>query len=150
MLREVLKDSVSNKIRMIFLQLPEFTKSESECQTNLDKWMYLMNHLEQINDISWKGKDEMWAKLAEVSNVAALTPEERVVYEDNLRVYWDNCATHEASYLEGKEKGVEIGEKDKAREIALSLISAQMPVDFIARHTGMTLDEVQQLRMEGA
>ena len=37
MLREVLKDSVSNKIRMIFLQLPEFTKSESECQTNLDK-----------------------------------------------------------------------------------------------------------------
>ena len=94
----------------------------------------------------WKGKDEMWAKLAEVSNVAALTPEERVVYEDNLRVYWDNCATHEASYLEGKEEG----EKGKAREIALNLLKLQMDDAVIVQSTGMTLDEVQQLRMEGA
>ena len=90
--------------------MPAFTKTEGACVTNLDKWMYLMNNMESLENISWEGQDEMWAELAKVSNVAALSEEERFIYEEKLRNYWDCNAIYAAKYLEGRDEGIEEGQ----------------------------------------
>ena len=141
-------------LRMVFLQMPEFTKIESECSTHLDKWAYIMNHMENLNDIPWATQDELFAELSSVSDVAALTPQERAIYDENLRQYRDNLATHAASFLdgkeeglkEGKEAGLKEGKEERNKAIACSLMSANMPDEFVSQHTGLSLDEIHQLR----
>lgn len=132
------KPPFAKKLRMVFLQMPEFTKKESECTTALDKWAFIMNHMEKLDNIPWAAQDELYAELSKVSNVAALSPHERAVYDEHLRQYRDNLAMIEAAHQDG--------EYDKAIQIARSLLSANMPDEFVSQHTGLSLDEVQRLR----
>ena len=87
-----------------------------------------------ICEIPWAAQDELYAELSKVSNVAALSPHERAVYDEHLRQYRDNLAMIEAAELDVK------------RGIARSLLSANMPDEFVSQHTGLLLDEVQKLR----
>ena len=128
----------AGRLRMIFLQMPEFTKTESECSTDLDKWAFIMNHMEKLDNIPWAAQDELYAELSKVSNVAALSPHDRAVYDENLRQYRDNLAMVEAAELDGRIK--------EKKEIARSLILAKMPDEFVSQHTGLSLDEVKKLR----
>ena len=69
-----------------------------------------MNNMEKLEHISWEGQDEMWAELAKVSNVAALSEEERFIYEKKLRNYWDRNVIEAAKYLAVLEEGRKEGQ----------------------------------------
>ena len=119
----------------------KFTKTESECKTDLEKWMYIMNHLEKLDDIPWSSQNDQFKELAHVSNVASLTPEERFVYEENLRIYRDNLATHAASYLDGKKEG----RKEGRREVARNMLAEGFDVHQVAKMTHLSIDEIKTL-----
>ncbi len=36
----------SEKFRQIFIALPLFKKSEEECETNFERWIYILNNME--------------------------------------------------------------------------------------------------------
>ena len=104
------------KLRMVFLQMPQFTKTQEECTTDLDKWVYIMNHMDQMTSIPWAAQDELYAELSKVSNVAALSPQERAVYDENLRQYRDNLAMIAAAHQDGKEEGLKEGKEEGLKE----------------------------------
>lgn len=134
----------ANKLRMVFLQLPRFDKTEAECQTGIEKWMYLMKNMNTLTQLPWTDEDEVYAELAKVSNVAALSPEERIIYDENLRIYRDNLATNQASYEEGHEAGVKEGHEAGVKEGQQRIINAmrlnQVSDEDIAKLTGLTID----------
>ena len=101
--RQTNEEPFSGRLRMVFLQMPEFTKTESECTTDLDKWAFIMNHLETLTHIPCAAQDELYAELSRVSNVSALSPAERATYEENLRQYRDNLAAFTAAYQDGEK-----------------------------------------------
>ena len=82
--------------------------------------------------------DEVYAELAKVSNVAALSPEERIIYDENLRIYRDNLATNQASYEEGQ--------MIERKRIAKAMLTDNYSADAIAKLTGLTIDEVEALK----
>ena len=82
-----------------------------------------MNHMEHLKNIPWAAQEELYAELSKVSNVAALSPQERAVYNETLKQYRDNLATLEASYLDGKAEG-------KA-EVARKMIAIGADIEFI-------------------
>ena len=114
----------------------------------------------------WKAQDEVLSELEKVSNVAALSPEERHIYEVNLRVYRDNLAVLEASYQDGHESGFneghesgfneghesgvtegrKLGSDETANKIALSLIQQGFADEMITKTTSLSLDAIQKLR----
>ena len=106
--------------------------------------------MEKLKEIPWKAQDEVLAELEKVSNVAALSPEERHIYEVNLRVYRDNLAVLEASYQDGHESGFneghESGEEKAKKEIAQSLIQQGFADEMITKTTSLSFDEIQKLR----
>ena len=130
--------------------MPLFNKTESECVTNLDKWTYLVKNMEKLKEIPWKAQDEVLAELEKVSNIAALSSEERHLYEINRRVYRDNLAVLEASYQDGHESGFneghESGVDEATQKIALSLIRQGFADEMIAETTSLSHDEIQKLR----
>ncbi|MBQ4359353.1 MAG: Rpn family recombination-promoting nuclease/putative transposase [Proteobacteria bacterium] len=150
--RQTNEEPFSGRLRMVFLQMPEFTKTESECTTDLDKWAFIMNHLETLTHIPWAAQDELYAELSRISNVSALSPAERATYEENLRQYRDNLAAFTAAYQDGEKSGFDKGEKSgsdkKQIEIARRMIALQMMDDLIMQATGLSLAAIQKLREE--
>ena len=83
----------------------------------------------------------------------ALTKEERMRYDESLKVYRDNLAVREFNIREGFEKGMKKGmekgmEKGRAEErikIAHDLKAAGVPTEIIAKTTGMTTEGIESL-----
>lgn len=73
--------------RMIFLQMPEFQKSQEECITALDRWMYILKNMETLSEIPWANENEVFSELARVARLDNLTPEEREMYEKSYEVF---------------------------------------------------------------
>ena len=134
----------AGRLRMVFLQMPEFTLTKDECKTDLEKWAYIMNHMEKLSNIPWAAQDELYEELSKVSNVAALSQKELEIYEENLRQYRDNLATLEASYLDGKNDGL----NESKQEIARNLMALNVSDEIIMQSTGLSWDEVQKMRGE--
>ena len=45
----------SRNFREIFIEFPLFNKTEAECETPLDYWLYNLKHMEQLEHLSFKG-----------------------------------------------------------------------------------------------
>ncbi len=61
---------------------------------------------------------------------------ESVIYQDIL----------EEGREEGEEKGLQKGKEEKARQIALKMLSAGFPVPEIAQFTDLSPDAIEQLQ----
>ena len=94
-------EQFSDKMRYIFIELPLFTKEEDECETDFERWIYVLKNM----------------------------------------VYRDQLAVMEYERLQGEARGEARGRANVAR----SMKADAMPVETIARYTGLTPEEIEQL-----
>ena len=100
---------VNGKMRHIYLSLPYFTKREEECQTDFDRWIYLLKNMDSFEKIPEYAPKSVFGKILEVADVASLNEEERWEYDQALKHYRDYNNTLHTSYRQGKEEGEAIG-----------------------------------------
>lgn len=105
-----------------------------------------MVHMDKLQNIPWKAQDELFDELSKVSNVAALSPDERFVYEENLRIYQDNIAVHEAALEEGRAEGRAEGRKEGQRQTVKAFIAIGLSNEQIRAATGMSDKDIDELR----
>ena len=106
---------ISNKLRMIFLQLPLFDKRHpDECETNFERWIYVLNNMEVLNRMPYTAKSAVFKKLEDITSLANMSREEQMKYDHALKVYRDNLM-FEQEYKDGLKKALEEG-KEKGRE----------------------------------
>ena len=101
---------VNSKMRHIYLSLPYFTKRENECKTDFDRWIYLLKNMDSFKEIPEYAPKSVFGKILEVANVASLSPEERLEYDQALKHYRDYNNTMHTQYRQGKEEGLAEGE----------------------------------------
>jgi predicted transposase/invertase (TIGR01784 family) len=88
--------------------------------------------------------------LKDVTDVASLSPKERARYErdlKNLRDAYSLDMTYEHGLKKAKEEGIAKGEALKAMNIARNLIKEKLPVDIIARATGLSIEEINAISL---
>ena len=127
----------SNKLRMTFLQLPEFNKEPEECKSYFDKWIYVLKHMDILDRLPWKAQYEAFNKLASICDFAKLTDNERKQYEESERILNDNIAIANKALAEGR-----IAEK---KEIALKMKQSGLETNLIVSITGLSDEEVEAL-----
>ncbi len=93
--------------REIFIEFPLFNKTEAECETPLDYWLYNLKHMEQLEHLSFKGQKALFARLEELARIANMNKKERAEYEAALKIYRDN----ENVVTTARREGIQIGEK---------------------------------------
>lgn len=130
-----------NKLRQIFLELPEFTKNEHECVTNFERWIYTLKNMENLKTIPFQPYIETFRQLEKITNLAGMSKKERMQYDQSVKVYRDNMATLE--YV--SQKGREEGRKEGLSNVARSMKSRGTAPSEISEITGLSLDEINAL-----
>ncbi len=142
-------DGVLNLFNWTFIELKKFDKPLEACITLTDKWLYLLqnaNQLQQIPD-SLGDNNSMYEALDLLSH-AALTSEEREAYfheRDRMMQQYDQIETaKEIALAEGMEKGMEKGKQEAMIMLAKNMLK-KFALEEVAEITGLSLDELKKL-----
>lgn len=137
-LREKKSDQVfSDKIRFIYLSLPFFEKSEDECETDFDKWIYVLKNMEIMERMPFTSQKKIFEKLAEFADKRSLSQEEKEKYDASFDRADDYFSVIDSWYDEGK--------LSSSLKIAKSLLHSGMSLEDVAHHTGLSLEQLKKL-----
>ncbi len=126
-----------DKLTFVYLEMPKFEKTLEQLDSRFDKWLYVLKNLERLHDIPEKFKDRIFRKLFAAAEIAKFTPEEAMAYEDSLKVYRDLKNSLDTAREEGHEAAM--------METAMKMLTDHLPVESIARYTGLSTDQIEQL-----
>ena len=143
----------SNKIRLIYLQLPLFKKEPDDCQNTFERIVYVLKNMDILERMPWLAQDAVFKRLASITELAALSKEDRQKYDESLRKYRDTISVMEGQYQEGREKGIQEGREkglqegvQKSRiEAARKMKAKNYAVEDIAEITGLSPKEIEAL-----
>ena len=134
-----------DKLTFIYLEMPKFNKTEEELDGLFEKWMFVLKNLYRLLDRPKALQERIFTQLFEQAEIAKYTPAERIQYENSVKVWRDNDNTVNTAY----DKGFSVGEiKGKAEEklnTAKRMKSDGLSADLIAKYTGLSIEEINQL-----
>ena len=136
-------DLFFDKLHFKFLQMPLFTKTEDELVTRFDKWCYFLKYLEDFDQIPQILNEPIFQKAFETATLANMTAAQRDSYEMSLIQYRDLKSVMETAVEEAVGKAI----TEKILEIAKSAILKNADNQFIADITGLSLEQVEQIRL---
>ncbi len=151
----------SGKMRFIFLELPSFTKEESECETDFERWIYVLKNMETLQRLPFKARNAVFQKLEQIVDIAAMSKEDRMKYDESIKVYRDQLAViefertkgleqgfaigKEEGIKQGREEGREEGRENERLKIARNLKAAGLAPETIANATGLAQEQIAKL-----
>ncbi|MFN3784192.1 MAG: Rpn family recombination-promoting nuclease/putative transposase [Spirosomataceae bacterium] len=126
-----------DKLTFIYLEMPNFKKTENELETRLDKWLYFIKHLEDFQTIPSIFSDEVFNQAFEKAELAKFGQTELANYENSLKIYRDLKGVIDTAFDEGKLEG--------KLETAKSLKKLEISITTIIEATGLTKEEIEKL-----
>lgn len=72
-----LSNAIRLWVRLIYLQLPYFTKETDDCENDFERIIYVLKHMDVLKRMPWILQDSVFKKLSEIAEVASLNKEER-------------------------------------------------------------------------
>ena len=158
-LREKSSDTIfSDKLRFIYLSLPFFNKSEEECESGFEKWIYVLKYMEVLERLPFTAQKKIFNHLAKLADVRCLSSEEQEKYDESIKAVDDYYSGLYGSYVEGEEKGIAKGrvegraegraegELSKGLTVARNLLAIGMSWPQIMQITGLTEEQLRQLK----
>jgi len=152
------------KLTYIYLEMPNFNKTDDQLDTRLDQWLYFLKHLEDFTVIPQLFKDSIFEQAFEKASIATLTYQELEKYEGSLKVYRDwknvmdtafdngvilgNADGYSKGIEEGIEQGITEGVLKEKNNIARIRISKHYDNNAIVELTGLTIEAIELLRIE--
>lgn len=142
-----------DKLTYIFIEMPRFTKKESELENHFDKWLYFLKNLESIESIPEILNEQVFLKGFEIAQIANFDEKELSEYEESLKVYRDLKGVIDTSFEEGEKIGYDKGEKvgydkgkdEKAKQMAKVMKNEGEPLEKISNYTGLSQEEINKL-----
>ena len=147
------KEQFSDKLRMIYLQLPLFKKEADECENQVERWIYLLKNMETLNRLPWAAQSAVFKKLESIADVGGMTRAERLQYDEALKKYRDPISVFQGvrleGIMEGRKEGMELGvlkgRKEGLRQTARNLKSMGLGIADIQKATGLSEEEIRDL-----
>ena len=141
-------ENLISDIEFNFIELPKFNKSETELTTIIDQWVYFIKNAENLEVIPNNVKDEGLKNAYEDANKHNWTKEELDAYDYVLMREQDDRGRISFALKKGIKEGVKEGTSKAQSDIAKSLLSSGLPIEEVAKHTQLTMEQVQKLQAE--
>ena len=109
--------------------------------------------METLQRLPFKARNAVFQKLEEIVDIAAMSKEDRMKYDESIKVYRDRLAIIEyerrkglaEGLAKGEAKGIAKGERNKQIEIACNLKRMGLATETIAQATGLAPEAIEQL-----
>ena len=133
-------------ISVIFAELGRFTKGASECRTDRDWLFFIFRNggvpegvLDELRGKGFAGE------LARACEVAGFGKEKKLNYERDMITERDRIAQDKFARKEGRAEGFAEGLAKAASAIAVRMLSDGMPLETVAKYSGLSEEEVRKL-----
>lgn len=126
-----------DKLAYTYIELGKFSKTEAQLVTELDKWLYLLKHLSEMDELPVSLRKPIFEKLFQIAEYTNLTKEEQAMYDSSLKYKWDNENVREYEIKEAKK------ERDYA--IASKMKNLGYQIEDISIITGLSEEEIEKL-----
>lgn len=104
------QDVFSDNLHFIYLSLPFFDKKAEECESDFDKWIYVLKHMEALERMPFTAQKKIFKRLAELADSRCLSQEEQEKYDESLKAADDYYGVLMSYYMNGIDEGVAKGE----------------------------------------
>jgi len=145
-------DKVIEGLHFTFIELPKFQPHSIEEKKMAVLWL---KFLTEIDENTTQVPQELLdnpetSKALESVEESAMTKEELWAYDD----FWDKLGAERLLFVdsnkisreEGRAEGMVEGQLDKSLEIAQKLLADNMPIELIAKYTGLTNEQIRGLK----
>ena len=138
-----------DKLTFVYLEMPKFHKKEEELVTMFDKWLFVLRNLSRLLEKPKALQERIFTRVFEQAEIARYTPEERMDYEESLKVYRDlnnvvNTAD-EKGFNRGLAEGEAKGRLSERRDNAKKMKDNGISPELIQSITGLSLDDIENL-----
>jgi predicted transposase/invertase (TIGR01784 family) len=131
-----------DKLTFIYIELPKFTKSLEDLESNLDQWLFLLRNLVELEEPPQRLQGKVFNQLFEVAEIANLSRAEQQGYHNSLKHYWDWNNVFDTAKREARAKEIAEGEQLALGKVAKRMKEAGVPHGEIAQYTGLSVDEI--------
>lgn len=135
----------SDKMHQIYLEMPFFTKEEDECETPFEMWLYVLKNMDKLERMPFKAQKQLFEKLEKIAGIANLSKEERMEYDEALKVYRDCKNVVDYAKEEGLAEGIKKGEARGILLTARKLKDLGASIAMIKESTGLSEEEIMKL-----
>jgi len=131
------------KLGYIFVEIPKFKKPVKDLKTDLDRWLYVLKNMSNLQKIPVFLDKRIFQKLFTIAEVSKLTKEEYMKYEKSLMAKWDEYAVLTTAKKEGKMEGRLEGKLEEVKNLILKLGLSDSQAAEIAE---VSMDFVKNVR----
>jgi predicted transposase/invertase (TIGR01784 family) len=126
-----------DKLTYLYIELEKFKKTETELETMLDKWLFVLKNLSNLMSRPAQLQERVFTKLFEAAEIAKFDSNELRSYEQSINAYRDIKNSLDTAKKEGKA--------EEKKDIARNLKQMGLDVSNIAQATGLRIEEIEQL-----
>ena len=157
-------ETMTDVLRFVFLELGRFDKCIWELETIAEKWMYLLKHMHEMEEIPKKFSDPLFTRLFLLAKIGSFTTEELKQYRQSIEIMGDyenilNAAREEAEkvgwavghaqghaqgHAEGHAEGRAEGRAEEKQDLTRKMLEAGIPLDKIVEITGLSEDQIRR------
>lgn len=128
-----------------FIELPKFTKTETEVATVLEKWVYFLKHVEQMNHIPAHSSEPPLRTAYDIAYRYGWTPEELQLYDRWGMHIQDEIGKFQYVEERGRMQGREEGQQAAQYAIVQNMLAQGSTPEEVSKLTGIPLDVVMAL-----
>ncbi|MCR4571945.1 MAG: PD-(D/E)XK nuclease family transposase [Bacteroidales bacterium] len=128
---------MSRALRFAFLEIARFNKTQEECNSFEDKFLYMMKNLPTFVETPELWDDDYFHEMMQEAEYANMTEQERWEYALAMKHKWDYQNTIDFAREEGREEG--------KIDVAKEMLADKVPVETIIKYTGLTEEQVRAL-----
>ena len=132
------EDEIATKdLEMHFIEIPKFVKKNSEANTKLEQWLWLIVGREGKLKMAKKENKEI-KKAMDIIDEMSMDPKEQELYESRRLAIMD--------YNTGMHQSRKDGIKEEKNRVAKELLKLGMNIEDIQKVTKLTKEEIEQLK----
>ena len=134
------EEIATEKLEMIYIELPKFKKKNPNVENALNQWLWLMIGEEEKIEMASKENKKI-KKAVEIIDEMSADPKEWERYRSRQMAIMN----YNAGMNNAQERGRIEGEKRGKMEIAKKMKDKNMPIDDICELTGLTKEEIEKI-----
>ena len=139
-------------IVIIFAELTRFSKRAEECESELDKMLYVLKHIGRMLDQPAWLQHEVYSRLFAACEICQFSESKRIKYEQDMYDEKRLRGEMKGERQKGREEGLAEGlaqSEERLREAAINyakkLKATDMSVETIAEILGLPIEEIKAL-----